>query len=168
MLKSKQLIVRTDLFGFLIVRFIRSFGFRQNANNAEIRIVRISDDIFCPKSKQIVWISALLSVRTKSSTEQRGSVPNPNTFGFQHSTVHNSNSNSYSCCLNLVPFESAVRRLADASARPPKTGSSCLDPTVGSFSKTALTLGTRRCEVCLNDGQHSSQMCCPATLHCAR
>ena len=51
------------------------------------RIVRISDDIFCPKSEQIVRISALFSVRTKSSTKQRGSVRNPNTFGFQHSTV---------------------------------------------------------------------------------
>ena len=42
------------------------------------RIVLISDDIFCPKSEQIVRISALFSVRTKSSTEQRGSIRNPN------------------------------------------------------------------------------------------
>ena len=49
--------------------------------------VQISDNIFCPKSKQIIRISALYSVRTKSSTEQRGSVRIKNTFGFQHSIV---------------------------------------------------------------------------------
>ena len=95
MLKSERSIIRTGCLDFWSFgSFDRSdFGIHsirmpimpksEHANPS----VRISDDIFCPKSKQIVRILALFSVRTKSSTEQRGSVRNPNTFGFQHSTV---------------------------------------------------------------------------------
>ena len=70
MLKYKQSIIRKDLFEFWrFGSFDRSdFGIHNirmpimPTSERLNRIVRISDDIFCPKSEQIVWISALFSV----------------------------------------------------------------------------------------------------------
>ena len=51
------------------------------------RLVRISDVIFCLKSEQICSNFRKNCSQTKFDTKQRGSVQNPNMFGFRHSTV---------------------------------------------------------------------------------